>query len=100
MTALDFIAQTKAAIATLTEPDLEAADLTNCDREPIHIPGEIQPYGVLIALSQPDWIITQISQNTDEHLGRSIETLLGKPLSVLLLDTQIQLIQGCLQENL
>ncbi|MEM1251888.1 MAG: ATP-binding protein [Cyanobacteria bacterium P01_H01_bin.21] len=99
MTALDFIAQTKAAIATITEPELEAADLTNCDREPIHIPGAIQPYGVLIALSQPDWLIIQVSQNTNEHLGRAVETLLGKPLSVLLLETQIQQIKGCLQEN-
>ena len=42
----------------LLRPDANAAipfvspdapiDLTNCDREPIHIPGAIQPYGVLL----------------------------------------------------
>jgi len=26
-----------------------AVDLTNCDREPIHVPGAIQPHGVLLA---------------------------------------------------
>jgi light-regulated signal transduction histidine kinase (bacteriophytochrome) len=24
------------------------ADLTNCDREPIHIPGSIQPHGAML----------------------------------------------------
>ena len=99
MTALDFIAQTKAKIATLTESELVAADLTNCDREPIHIPGAIQPYGVLLVLSQPDWIIVQASQNTHEHLGRPVETLLDKPLSVLLLENQIQQIKACLKKD-
>ena len=32
--------------ATLTD----TVDLTNCDREPIHIPGAIQPVGLLLAL--------------------------------------------------
>ena len=27
------------------------ADLTDCDREPIHIPGTIQPHGVLLVLA-------------------------------------------------
>lgn len=30
--------------------DFATIDLDNCDREPIHIPGHIQPHGVLIAL--------------------------------------------------
>ena len=25
-------------------------DLTNCDREPIHVPGSVQPFGFLLAL--------------------------------------------------
>ncbi len=25
-------------------------DLTNCDREPIHIPGSVQPHGALLAV--------------------------------------------------
>lgn len=38
----------------LTEGDFvlaESIDLTNCDKEPIHIPGYIQPHGVLIAVA-------------------------------------------------
>jgi light-regulated signal transduction histidine kinase (bacteriophytochrome) len=28
---------------------MDALDLTNCDREPIHIPGQIQAHGALLA---------------------------------------------------
>jgi light-regulated signal transduction histidine kinase (bacteriophytochrome) len=31
--------------------DNGAVNLTNCDREPIHILGAIQPFGFLIALT-------------------------------------------------
>lgn len=34
---------------TRVEVDFSTIDLDNCDREPIHIPGHIQPHGVLIA---------------------------------------------------
>ncbi|MEM9806160.1 MAG: GAF domain-containing protein, partial [Cyanobacteria bacterium P01_D01_bin.56] len=99
MTALDFIAQTKAKIATLTEPDITAADLTNCDREPIHIPNAIQPHGVLLVLSPDNWTIVQASQNTDVYLGHPVETLLGQSLAVLLSEAQVQQIQACVERD-
>ena len=34
----------------VTNPSFGTADLTNCDREPIEIPGSIQPHGVLVVL--------------------------------------------------
>lgn len=58
----------------------DLVDLTNCDREPIHTPGLIQPLGFLIALSS-DWLITRASANTAEFIGQSPEALLGRPLS-------------------
>lgn len=30
----------------------QTVDLTNCDKEPIHIPGSIQPHGALLALKE------------------------------------------------
>ncbi|WRH66738.1 MAG: hypothetical protein RSE13_24965 [Planktothrix sp. GU0601_MAG3] len=30
----------------------ETVDLTNCDREPIHIPGLIQSHGILFVLQE------------------------------------------------
>ncbi len=57
-------------------------DLTNCDREPIHIPGLIQPHGVLIAVDE-NFTITQISANCGDYLGSSAEEILGKSLETL-----------------
>ncbi len=55
-------------------------DLTNCDREPIHIPGSIQPHGVLLALHEPDLIVTHASESVAAHLGCSASAVLGAPL--------------------
>ncbi len=51
-------------------------DLTNCDREPIHHIGSIQPIGFLVAISA-DWVVSRVSANAGEYLGRSVDTLLG-----------------------
>ncbi|MBP1466507.1 GAF domain-containing protein [Candidatus Chloroploca sp. M-50] len=63
-------------------------DLTSCDREPIHIPGSIQPHGVLFALTEPDLTVVQSSANTFAFLGRHPHELLGQPVSTLLGDEQ------------
>ncbi|TYP81275.1 SpoIIE family protein phosphatase [Blastococcus xanthinilyticus] len=59
-------------------------DLTNCEREPIHIPGSIQPRGVLIAVSDPDWLVQQVSGNLAELTGVPWQQALGRPLSDVL----------------
>ena len=61
-----------------------AVDITNCDREPIHIPGLIQPHGVLLSLSEPDLVVAQASDNTPAVFGRSVAHVLGQPLSAVL----------------
>ncbi len=38
-------------------------DITNCDREPIHIPGQIQGHGFLVAVDTEDFSIQYISEN-------------------------------------
>jgi light-regulated signal transduction histidine kinase (bacteriophytochrome) len=43
-------------------------DLTGCDREPIHIPGSIQPHGALLALRPEDLTVVQASVNAAEYL--------------------------------
>lgn len=66
---------------------LEAAatiDLTNCDREPIHIPGAIQPYGFLLCLDPGTRRVVQASENTTALLGIAAEELLGAGLDRLL----------------
>lgn len=77
----------------------QAVDLTNCDREPIHIPGLIQPHGTLLVLQEPDLTIIQVGSNTFELIGQHPQDLLGKPLSALLAPKQIATIRQCLSED-
>ena len=58
-------------------------DLTNCDREPIHLLGAIQPIGVLIALSA-DWMVSRVSANIGEFFDTSPADLIGLPASTIL----------------
>lgn len=63
-------------------PDLETSqqpegvDLTNCDREPIHILGRVQSYGCLLALSS-DWMINYASENCADVLGLDAKSIIG-----------------------
>ncbi|MHA6722751.1 HWE histidine kinase domain-containing protein [Sphingomonas sp. RS2018] len=57
----------------------EHIDLTNCDREPIHILGAIQPIGFLLALTA-DWLVSRTSANVAQFLGMTPEDMLGLPL--------------------
>jgi len=59
-------------------------DLTNCDREPIHVPGAIQPHGVLLACRGPAFTIVQVSDNSEAVIGRPPDALLGRPIAELL----------------
>ncbi len=98
MTSLDLRSQVKHRIATLTDPELAPSDLslTNCDREPIHISNAIQAHGVMLAFSETDLIISQVSQNSQAFLGKKPAQLLGKPLSILMQPEQIAAIRDCL----
>lgn len=46
----------------------QTVDLTNCDREPIHLLGAIQPSGFLLALTS-DWLVARVSANIGDYLG-------------------------------
>jgi two-component system, chemotaxis family, sensor kinase Cph1 len=101
MTSLDFISQVKQSIVHLTDPEQAPSDLSlnNCDREPIHIPSAIQSHGVLLAFSEADFVILQVSQNSTTLLGLSPNALLGHPLSILMQAEQIQAIRNCLESE-
>ncbi len=52
----------------------------NCDREPVHIPGCIQPHGVLLVVRLADFGILQVSDNSADWLGQAPRELLGRPV--------------------
>ncbi|GHH07882.1 signal transduction histidine kinase [Sphingomonas glacialis] len=60
--------------------DFRSVDLTNCDREPIHILGAIQPIGFLLALTA-DWLVARTSANIADYIGHTPEDLIGLPLA-------------------
>ena len=67
----------------LSAPD-RAGEPDACEREPIHIPGTIQPHGVLLSVDPRDWTIAQVSVNSASLLNEAPEALTGQPLSHLL----------------
>lgn len=54
-------------------------DLTNCDREPIHIPGQIQSHGFLLVVDR-EYIIRFHSDNIDTFIKGVSINLLGKSI--------------------
>ncbi len=60
----------------------EPVTLINCDREPIHIPGSIQPHGMLLVLDERQHIV-QASQNVEQFTGKPAAVWLGKSLQEL-----------------
>jgi light-regulated signal transduction histidine kinase (bacteriophytochrome) len=63
-------------------PESAPVDLTNCDREPIHILGAIQPIGFLIALTS-DWLVARVSANVGEFIDRRPQDLFGRSLDTV-----------------
>lgn len=55
---------------------LQAA-LETCERDPVHIPGAIQPFGVMLCLDASLKRITRVSANTEFLLGEPPEKCLG-----------------------
>ncbi|MEO5589158.1 MAG: histidine kinase dimerization/phospho-acceptor domain-containing protein, partial [Gemmatimonadaceae bacterium] len=61
-----------------------AIDLTNCEREPIHIPGAIQPHGMMLIMNAEGLTLTQVSANVEQFLGVDPSAVGGRPLADIL----------------
>lgn len=64
-------------------PAFGEADLSNCERELIHLPGSIQPHGLLLVLSPDGRRILQVTGNSSTLLGADPPRLLEAPLESL-----------------
>lgn len=74
----------------------QVVDLDNCAREPIHIPGAIQPHGLLFVLREPELRIVQVSENVGLFLGIPADRLLGQDLSGFLTPEQVEKVRFAL----
>nr|WP_240806627.1 ATP-binding protein [Polyangium spumosum] len=73
-----------AIAAAASELDISPAELEECAREPIHVPGSVQPHGALITVREDDLRIAQASENTQALVGVDARALVGRPLRALL----------------
>ena len=62
-------------------PAYDAVDLHNCEDEPIHIPGAIQPHGVLLAVEPGTLEVAVASANAGRAVGAPAAAAIGRPLS-------------------
>lgn len=72
--------------SSLTGSDYAQA-AQNCAREPIHIPGSIQPHGFLLVLDEHSLQVLQASANVTTWLGLETHQVVGSSLHQLLTDS-------------
>ena len=69
-------------------PGSSSVTIENCADEPIHLPGAVQPHGLLLVLDESSFTITQVSDNSQAMVGIDPDDLLGQPLSRVVGDEQ------------
>lgn len=69
-----------------------------CESEPIHIPGFIQPHGVLLALNATTFLIEQVSENLERLTATEARDLIGKSPAALLGEPQFEQLALSLSE--
>ncbi|MDZ7651646.1 MAG: GAF domain-containing protein [Burkholderiaceae bacterium] len=79
----------------LTSPAFGQADLSNCERELIHLAGSVQPHGVLLVIDVERRVL-QATANAAALLGHSADSLLGRPLADLGGDLDARVAQSVL----
>lgn len=67
-------------------PELHQSAIDNCAREPIQIPGSIQPQGFLLVIDEAALTIVQVSANVSTWLGMAPESLIGMALTRVFVD--------------
>ena len=70
-------------MAHFDEP-ISVPGLDRCAQEQVQIIGQIQPHGLLFALSEPDLVVRQVSANISAFLGMSPELVLDRPFESVL----------------
>jgi light-regulated signal transduction histidine kinase (bacteriophytochrome) len=87
---------------TATEKPTAAilADLSACTREPIRLPGAIQPYGSLLVCALPSWIVRAVSANAGDVFGQEPHSLLDQTLDAVLPGKTVHDLRNVLQASM
>ncbi|RZM22702.1 MAG: phytochrome, partial [Sphingomonas sp.] len=74
-----------ASQSITTDPSL---DITECDREPIHVPGSIQPHGLLLIADASQVVVAGAgdleARLSAAWLGATLSSLIGQDTEALL----------------
>ncbi|TLU70756.1 HWE histidine kinase domain-containing protein [Lichenicoccus roseus] len=71
-----------------------STDVTNCDKEPIHIPGAILPHGAMLVLDADTLEVMQAAGDTPRLLGLPLVELLRRSVELLFRPDQIESLRG------
>jgi chemotaxis family two-component system sensor kinase Cph1 len=63
---------------------LTSAQLNECDREPIHTPGSIQPHGMMLVADRANFHVRYVAGEVERRLGATVWQ--GAPLSAIVGD--------------
>jgi light-regulated signal transduction histidine kinase (bacteriophytochrome) len=88
--------QTEATPPAITASNV---DISNCDREQIHLVNAIQPHGALLVLEEPSLRIVQASANSASFLGLPTDSLLGQTIDALLGKANTEKLKTILAEH-
>ena len=72
----------------------EMPEIETCEREPIQIPGSIQPHGALLALAAETLSIAHVAGDTQRFLGRNHEDLVGCASDKIFSEEQLKKIEN------
>lgn len=72
-------------------------ELNSCDREPIHVPGSIQPHGIMLVVDLDTFLVEQAAGNVEPRLG--ILKWEGQPLRAMIGDDLVERLGGLLKQE-
>lgn len=76
----------------------DSVDLTNCDREPIHIPGAILPHGAMLVLECDTLRVLQAAGDLAGLLGQPLANLIDRPVDTLFSADQVNRLHALCKE--
>jgi light-regulated signal transduction histidine kinase (bacteriophytochrome) len=74
-------------------------DVSECEREPIHIIGSVQPHGALLVLSEPTLEVVQASANAASILRFARDQLIGRLAKDLFSESSLAQIKRALSSH-
>lgn len=77
----------------------DIVNLANCEQEPIHIPGSIQPHGFLLGLKQDSFTIDFCSANCAEFTGHAHSELLDSGFGNVFGEEALEQLKGYISDE-